>query len=75
MIRLEQDTCRLNCYNVQLEEDYLLQGENGPVKFSSLFSGDNNNLVVYHMMMDEGAEKACHLCSFWFVCFHLCVTF
>ena len=46
-------------------EDYILVGKNGNARLSDLFEGEKTQLVVYHMMMADGAESGCSLCSFF----------
>ncbi len=35
------------------------------VTMSSLFEGDNNELIVIHMMFDPEADRGCPMCSLW----------
>eukprot|EP00039_Didymoeca_costata_P023619 m.7701 g.7701 ORF g.7701 m.7701 type:complete len:235 (+) comp3758_c0_seq1:129-833(+) len=46
-------------------KNYELSGEEGPVKLSQLFREGTDELFVFHMMMGEGWEKPCSLCSCW----------
>jgi predicted dithiol-disulfide oxidoreductase (DUF899 family) len=43
-------------------EDYLFQGENGPVRFSDLF-GRQDTLVVYNFMYGPQRERPCPMCT------------
>ena len=46
----------------KVPEDYLFQGENGPVRFSELF-GDKETLVVYNYMYGPKRERPCPMCT------------
>ncbi|KAF0814354.1 hypothetical protein IGB42_01255 [Andreprevotia sp. IGB-42] len=43
-------------------EDYLFQGEHGPVRLSQLF-GDHPTLVAYNWMFGPGRERPCPMCT------------
>lgn len=49
---------------VQLEEDYVFEGESGPVRLSDLF-GSCRQLIVVHFMFGPDWEEGCKSCSFW----------
>ncbi|MET8471862.1 DUF899 family protein [Streptomyces sp. NPDC006422] len=42
--------------------DYVLEGEEGPVRLAELF-GEHPQLIVYHHMWHEGAEWQCDGCT------------
>jgi predicted dithiol-disulfide oxidoreductase (DUF899 family) len=46
----------------EVPEDYLFQGEDGPVRFSALF-GDKDTLVVYSYMYGPKRERPCPMCT------------
>lgn len=46
----------------KLPEDYLFEGEHGPVHFSELF-GDRQTLVIYSMMFGPERQRACPMCT------------
>jgi predicted dithiol-disulfide oxidoreductase (DUF899 family) len=46
----------------QAPEDYIFEGEGGPVRLSELF-GDKNVLVLYCFMYGPGMERACPSCT------------
>ena len=48
----------------RLINDYKLIGPTGETSISQLF-GDQDQLIVYHMMMGKGATQGCSLCSFF----------
>ena len=52
---------------VQVEENYVFEGPDGPVKLADLFDG-RSQLFVYHHMLGEG-EHICPGCSF--LCDHV----
>ncbi len=49
---------------VLLEQDYLFEGENGPLRLSELFGG-HSQLIIYHFMYGEDWQAGCPSCSFW----------
>ena len=49
---------------VLLEQDYLFEGDNGPVRLSELFGG-HSQLIIYHFMYGEDWKAGCPSCSFW----------
>lgn len=50
---------------VEVKEDYLFQGAEGPVRLSQLFRNDKDNLIVQHVMFEPDKDKACSVCSCW----------
>ncbi len=46
----------------EIPEDYVVDGENGPIKFSDLF-GDKQTLVVYSYMFGPKRERPCPMCT------------
>lgn len=52
---------------VRVEQDYVFQGPQGPVRLKDLFAG-RSQLLVYHHMLGEG-ETICPGCSF--LCDHV----
>lgn len=46
----------------KLPEDYLFEGEHGPVRFSELF-GNRQTLVIYSMMFGPERQRACPMCT------------
>jgi predicted dithiol-disulfide oxidoreductase (DUF899 family) len=49
---------------VKLDKDYVLEGAEGKVLFSSLFK-HGTDLMMYHFMFDPTSEKGCSFCSCW----------
>ena len=45
-----------------IPEDYLFEGEHGPVRFSELF-GRHDTLVVYNFMYGPNRERPCPMCT------------
>ena len=43
-------------------EDYILEGANGPVRFSDLF-GDKQTLVIYSWMFGPQRQRPCPMCT------------
>ena len=48
---------------VEIENDYVFQGPDGPLKLSDLFEG-RQQLIVYHFMFDPEWDEGCPSCSF-----------
>lgn len=48
---------------VEVENDYVFEGNDGPVRLSELFDG-KSQLIVYHMMYAPGWDEGCAGCSF-----------
>jgi predicted dithiol-disulfide oxidoreductase (DUF899 family) len=46
----------------EIPQDFLLAGETGPVRFSSLF-GDKHTLVIYSMMFGPQRKAPCPMCT------------
>ena len=46
----------------EIPEGYVLEGENGPIKFSGLF-GDKQTLVIYSYMFGPKRERPCPMCT------------
>ena len=46
-----------------LKEDYVFEGPNGPVRFSDLFSGGKDTLLVYNFMFGPNMGAACPYCT------------
>src|SRR6478735_4770613 len=46
----------------EVSEDYVVEGENGRIKFSDLF-GDKETLVVYSYMFGPKRERPCPMCT------------
>jgi predicted dithiol-disulfide oxidoreductase (DUF899 family) len=46
----------------EIPEDYVLEGENGPIRFSDLF-GDKQTLVIYSFMFGPQRERPCPMCT------------
>jgi predicted dithiol-disulfide oxidoreductase (DUF899 family) len=46
----------------EIPQDFALNSETGPVRFSSLF-GDKNTLMVYSMMYGPQRKAACPMCT------------
>lgn len=42
--------------------DYVLEGENGPIRLAEVFDG-RSQLITYHHMWSPGQEWQCHGCS------------
>ena len=49
---------------VRVEENYVFEGEDGPVTLAELF-GDKSQLIVQHFMFGPDWEEGCKSCSFW----------
>lgn len=47
---------------VKLDQDYVFQGPNGPIRMIDLFEGQRQ-LIVYHFMFDPAWEKGCPGCT------------
>src|SRR4051794_38058299 len=47
---------------VEITEDYVLQGPDGPVGLADLFDG-RSQLILYHFMFDPSSEEACPSCT------------
>jgi predicted dithiol-disulfide oxidoreductase (DUF899 family) len=47
---------------VKIEEDYVLDGPNGPQGLAALFAG-RRQLIVYHFMFDPAWDKGCPSCT------------
>ncbi|RYG27322.1 DUF899 domain-containing protein, partial [bacterium] len=47
----------------RVEEDYVFEGTEGPVRLSELFDG-KSQLIVYHFMFGPGWKEGCDGCSF-----------
>ena len=45
-------------------QDYVFEGEHGPVTLSELFAG-RSQLIVQHIMFGPDWEEGCPMCSFW----------
>jgi predicted dithiol-disulfide oxidoreductase (DUF899 family) len=48
---------------VEVETNYVFEGEDGAVSLSDLFDG-RSQLIVYHFMFEPGLKEGCHGCSF-----------
>jgi predicted dithiol-disulfide oxidoreductase (DUF899 family) len=48
----------------RIDEDYVFDGENGPVSLGEMF-GDCVQLIVYHFMYHPDWDEGCKSCSFW----------
>ena len=48
----------------RVREDYVFEGDNGPVTLSDLFAG-RSQLIVQHFMFGPEADAGCPICSFW----------
>ena len=46
----------------EVPEDYLFEGENGPVRFSGMF-GEHDTLVVYNYMYGPQRQRPCPMCT------------
>jgi len=46
----------------EIPEDYLFEGENGPVRMSEIF-GKHNTLIVYNYMYGPKRERPCPMCT------------
>lgn len=49
---------------LEVTEDYVFEGPEGPLDLSDLF-GDCSQLIVYHFMLGPGWIEGCPSCSFW----------
>ena len=49
----------------RIVQDYHLVGANGESTLSNLFGQEQDQLIVYHMMMGAGSTQGCSLCSFF----------
>jgi predicted dithiol-disulfide oxidoreductase (DUF899 family) len=47
---------------VEVEEDYVLEGPDGPARLIDLFCG-RAQLIVYHFMFDPGWDEGCPSCT------------
>jgi predicted dithiol-disulfide oxidoreductase (DUF899 family) len=53
---------------VKVDQDYVFEGPDGPVRLADLFDG-RSQLIVYHFMFGPGWKEGCTGCSF--VCDHV----
>lgn len=49
---------------MQIQQDYVFQGEKGEVSLGDLFEG-RSQLIIYHFMFAPSWEQGCVSCSFW----------
>lgn len=55
---------RRNLPWVKLDEDYIFEGDSGPIPLSQLF-GSSRQLIIVHFMFGPDWEEGCKSCSFW----------
>ena len=48
----------------KIDQEYVFEGENGPVSMTDLF-GDSSQLIIYHFMYHPDWDEGCKSCSFW----------
>ncbi|MBS1723413.1 MAG: thioredoxin family protein [Armatimonadetes bacterium] len=70
LTRLRDEVARMrrNQPWTPVDQDYVFEGPDGPIKLSDLF-GDKSQLIVYHFMFAPGDRDGCPGCSF--VCDHM----